>query len=39
MLTAEAVLELGLQVGDEVVGVVKSTNVIIEIPSARATRE
>jgi molybdopterin-binding protein len=28
MLTAEAVIELGLKVGDEVVGVVKSTNVI-----------
>jgi molybdopterin-binding protein len=39
MLTAEAVIELGLKVGDEVVGVVKSTNVIIEIPSAREPRE
>src|SRR6202142_2216702 len=37
MLTAEAVIELGLKAGDEVVGVVKSTNVIIEIPSARLT--
>jgi molybdopterin-binding protein len=39
MLTAEAVIELDLKVGDEVVGVVKSTNVIIEIPSAKETRE
>jgi molybdopterin-binding protein len=39
MLTAEAVIELGLKVGDEVVGVVKSTNVIIEIPSAKESRE
>jgi molybdopterin-binding protein len=39
MLTAEAVIELGLKVGDEVVGVVKSTNVIIEIPSAKEPRE
>ena len=39
MLTAEAVIELGLKVGDEVVGGVKSTNVIIEIPSAREPRE
>ncbi len=38
LLTAEAVIELGLKVGDEVVGVVKSTNVMLEIPSARETR-
>jgi molybdopterin-binding protein len=38
LLTAEAVLELDIKVGDEVVGVVKSTNVIIEIPSAREER-
>jgi molybdopterin-binding protein len=33
LMTAEAVEELGLQVGDEAVAVVKATNVIIEIPS------
>jgi molybdopterin-binding protein len=38
MLTAEAVIELELKVGDEVVCVVKSTNVMLEIPSARETR-
>ena len=34
LMTAEAVAELGLQVGDEAVAVVKATNVIIEIPSS-----
>jgi molybdopterin-binding protein len=34
-MTAEAVEELDLKVGDEAVCVVKSTNVIVEIPSAR----
>jgi molybdopterin-binding protein len=38
MLTAEAVIELELKVGDEVVCVVKSTNVMLEIPSAKETR-
>jgi len=38
MLTAEAVIELGLKVGDEVVCVVKSTNVMLEIPSAKEAR-
>ena len=38
LMTAEAVDELGLAVGDEVVGVVKSTNVIVEIPSGREAR-
>lgn len=38
LLTAEAVVELGLQVGDEAVCVVKSTNVMIEIPSSKETR-
>ena len=33
LMTAEAVDELGLRIGDEAVGVVKSTNVIVEIPS------
>jgi molybdopterin-binding protein len=32
LMTAEAVDELGLTVGSEVVGVVKATNVIIEVP-------
>jgi molybdopterin-binding protein len=39
MVTAEAVIELDLKVGDKVVGVVKSTNLMIEIPSPRETRE
>ena len=34
LMTAEAVDDLDLQVGDEAVGVVKATNVIVEIPSA-----
>lgn len=38
LLTAEAVLELDLKVGDEAVAVVKATNVIIEIPSTRESR-
>jgi molybdopterin-binding protein len=38
LMTAEAVEELGLKVGDEAVCVVKSTNVIVEVPSAREAR-
>jgi molybdopterin-binding protein len=38
LMTAEAVAELGLRVGDEAVCVVKATNVIVEIPSAREGR-
>ncbi len=38
LMTAEAVEELGLKVGDEAVCVVKATNVIVEIPSAKETR-
>lgn len=38
LMTAEAVDELGLAVGDEAIGVVKATNVIVEIPSARESR-
>lgn len=34
LMTAEAVDELGLRVGDEAVCVVKATNVIVEIPAA-----
>jgi molybdopterin-binding protein len=35
LMTAEAVDDLGLKVGDEAVCVVKATNVVVEIPSAR----
>jgi molybdopterin-binding protein len=38
LMTAEAVRELGLKVGDEAVAVVKATNVIVEIPTAKETR-
>lgn len=38
LMTAEAVDELNLKVGDEAVCVVKATNVIVEIPSAREPR-
>lgn len=38
LITAEAVNELGLGVGDEVVCVVKSTSVMLEVPSAKETR-
>jgi len=38
LMTAEAVLELDLKVGDEAVCVVKATNVIVEIPSTREPR-
>ena len=38
LMTAEAVDEMGLRVGDEAVCVVKATNVIVEIPSAREAR-
>jgi molybdopterin-binding protein len=38
LVTAEAVTELGLKVGDEVVCIVKSTSVMLEIPSAKDTR-
>jgi molybdopterin-binding protein len=38
LMTAEAVIELDLKVGDEAVCVVKATNVIVEIPSARESR-
>ena len=38
LMTAEAVNELGLKVGDEAICVVKSTNVIVEIPSPRESR-
>ena len=38
LMTAEAVRELGLKVGDEAVCVVKATNVIVEIPSSKDAR-
>jgi molybdopterin-binding protein len=38
LVTAEAVNELGLKVGDEVVCIVKATDVMVEIPSSRETR-
>jgi molybdopterin-binding protein len=38
VMTAEAVEELNLEVGDEAVCVVKATNGIVEIPSATETR-
>jgi molybdopterin-binding protein len=38
LMTAEAVEELGLSVGDEAVCVVKATNVIVEVPSSREPR-
>jgi molybdopterin-binding protein len=38
LMTAEAVEELGLRVGDEAVCVVKSTNVIVEVAHRRETR-
>jgi molybdopterin-binding protein len=38
LMTAEAVEELDLKVGDEAICVVKSTNVVVEIPSSRESR-
>jgi molybdopterin-binding protein len=38
LMTAEAVDELGLRIGDEAIGVVKATNVMVEIPSSRDLR-
>ena len=38
LMTAEAVKEMGLKVGDEAVCVVKATNVIVEIPSGNESR-
>jgi molybdopterin-binding protein len=38
LMTAEAVDELGLRVGQEAVCVVKATNVIVELPSVRDAR-
>jgi molybdopterin-binding protein len=38
LMTAEAVDDLGLEVGQEAVCVVKATNVIVEIPARRDAR-
>lgn len=38
LMTAEAVDELGLRVGDEAVCVVKATHVVVEVPSGREVR-
>ncbi len=38
LMTAEAVDELGLEVGDEAVCVVKATNVIVEVPHRKDPR-
>jgi molybdopterin-binding protein len=38
LMTAEAVDELGLQVGDDAVCVVKATNVIVEVPARKEPR-
>jgi molybdopterin-binding protein len=38
LMTAEAVDEMGLRVGDEAVCVVKATNVIVEVPTRRDPR-
>ena len=39
LMTAEAVDEMGLRVGDEAICVVKATNVIVELPARRDPRE
>ena len=38
LMTAEAVDDLGLEVGQEAVCVVKATNVMVEIPSSKESR-
>jgi molybdopterin-binding protein len=38
LMTAEAVDEMALQVGDEAICVVKATNVIVELPARREVR-
>ena len=38
LMTAEAVDELGLKVGDEAIAVVKATNVIVELAARRDSR-
>jgi molybdopterin-binding protein len=38
LMTAEAVDDMRLRVGDEAVAVVKATNVIVEVPAGREAR-
>ena len=38
LMTAEAVDDLGLRVGDEAICTVKATNVIVELPARRDSR-
>jgi molybdopterin-binding protein len=38
LMTAEAIDELGLKIGDEAVCVIKATNVVVEVPSANERR-
>ena len=38
LMTAEAVDELGLAVGDEAIGVVKATSVMVEVAASRESR-
>ncbi len=38
LMTAEAVDEMNLRVGDEAVCVVKATNVVVEVPARREAR-
>ena len=38
LMTAEAVDDMGLRVGDDAVGVVKATTVIVEVPSTKESR-
>jgi molybdopterin-binding protein len=38
LMTAEAIDELGLRIGDEAVCVVKATNVVVEVPAHREVR-
>ncbi len=38
LMTAEAVRELDLKVGDDVVCAVKATNVVVEVPAGRSHR-
>ncbi len=39
LMTAEAVDELGLAVGDQAIGVVKATSVIVEIPASNESHQ
>jgi len=38
LMTAEAVEEMGLKIGDEAICVVKATNVIVEVPARKESR-